>query len=614
MGVDKRVQHWIIIAIVLIVAIVVPLLKVNKGEPAIRQGIDLVGGVDLLLQAQVPQGETKITGEMMQGAINIVRNRLDPEGVKEIVIQQLGEDRIVVEIPGEGDPERVKRMIGTTATLRFINASDSPFTQGTKIRFIDAVTGEPIDSALKAAESAPSTEPLVLTVSEVLYKPEDFVGFTPVSAPSTPPATTSTSAPEVPSSTVGGDIALAFNQTAAIKLTADTARLKGSNFALVVDDKVMAVTFIDAALTHSMIVFKGLANNPSFIQNELNADLSRVKIVNTGSDAPPVGQVVQIYDPMGGQAAPEGKQLVNRVDVKTDQVILTGDDFKSATVTYGQMGQSTIAFEFKPNAGQIFGRFTSQHVHQYLAIALDDTIISCPIINEAILGGKGVIEGKFTPQEAQELVVKLNSGRLPVQLSIIENRSIGPTLGQKSINESKRAALAGAILVVLFMLLYYRFPGFMANISLVFYCVVVFGAMSLMGSTLTLPGIAGFVMSIGMAVDANIIIFERLKEELLSGKTFRAAIDVGFKRAFSAVFDSHMTSIMAGIVLYNLGTGPIKGFAVTLTLGCLTSLFSAITVTRTLLDTALDKEEFQSYWLFGVKAPKGIAKEKGGEL
>jgi protein-export membrane protein SecD len=253
-------------------------------------------------------------------------------------------------------------------------------------------------------------------------------------------------------------------------------------------------------------------------------------------------------------------------------------------------------------------------VRQYLAIALDDIVISCPVIREPIIGGKGVIEGKFTIDEATDLVVKLNSGRLPVTFNVIENRTVGPSLGIKSISDSKKAAVAGAILVLLFMFLYYRLPGIMADIALLYYVVIFFGALSLLNATLTLPGIAGFVMSVGMAVDANVIIFERLKEELRSGKTFRSALDAAFRRAWTAIFDSNITTIMAGVVLYNLGTGAVRGFAVTLVLGVTVSMYSAIIVTRLLLEWVVGGKGMQEYWLYGVTIPKGSAISKGGEV
>jgi preprotein translocase subunit SecD len=510
----------------------------------------------------------------------------------------------------------VKNLIGTTATLRFINVGDKPLAQGSKLRFIDAQTGLPIPGLPGEATqpSVPPAEPLVLTSSEVLYKPEDLVGFRLAAPEDLAVSRSSTATTEFPLSTAGTDVALELNMAAATRLASDSATsLRGNYLALVIDNQVKATLPVIQAITNGRLIFRGLAADPTFNMNELNGALSRVQVVNAGNTEPPVGQQVTVWNPMSGEPAPEIPTQTPRVDIRSDQVILTGDDFQSANVAFGQLNKPIIAFRFKSAAGQIFGRFTTQHVNQYLAISLDDTIISCPVIKSAILGGSGIIEGNFSAQEAQDLVIKLNSGRLPVQLQIIENRSIGPSLGQKSINESKRAAVAGAILVLLFMVLYYRFPGVLADVALMFYMLVFFGALSLLNATLTLPGIAGFVMSVGMAVDANVIIFERLKEELRAGKTFRSAIDAAFKRAFTAIFDSNITTIMAGLVLYNLGTGPIRGFAVTLTLGVLVSMFSALTFTRLLLESAMNNRSLQNYWLFGVKAPEGYVEPRGGE-
>ncbi|MCK4720410.1 protein translocase subunit SecD, partial [bacterium] len=302
-----------------------------------------------------------------------------------------------------------------------------------------------------------------------------------------------------------------------------------------------------------------------------------MKIVGFGAPPPALGTKIEVFDPMGqgAEAEPEETTDVQWIDITMDKVILTGDDFADADVQFDQLGQSIIGFEFKDSGRTIFGRFTAQHVQQFLAIALDDKIISCPVIREPILNGRGIIQGSFTPQEAQDLVVKLDSGRLPVKLEVIENRTVGPTLGQKSIDDSKSAALLGAALILLFMALYYRLPGLLADLALIYYVAVFFGALSVLNATLTHPGIEGFILSIGMAVDANVIIFERLKEELKTGKTFRSATDTAFKRAFLAIFDANVTTLITALVLYNLGNGPIRGFAVTLSLGILVSMFSA---------------------------------------
>lgn len=216
-------------------------------------------------------------------------------------------------------------------------------------------------------------------------------------------------------------------------------------------------------------------------------------------------------------------------------------------------------------------------------IVIDNQVISAPNVNEPITDGNAVIQGKFTAEEAQNLAVQLRSGALPVSFNVLEKRSVGPTLGADSLDKSLKAGIIGLIAVLIFMLGYYRLPGLIADLSLVIYMMLVLGTMSLLGAVLTLPGIAGLALSVGMAVDANVVTYERIKEELRFGKTLGAAIEAGFKRAFWAIFDSNLTTLIAAGVLMYFGTGPIKGFAVTLSIGIIASVLLVLTFTRYML-------------------------------
>ncbi len=637
MSAEKRIQNWIMVGIVIVLAIAVPLFKTSRGEPAVKQGIDLVGGVDLLLEAQVPEGEEEVTQDMIAGAINIVRNRLDPEGVKEIIIQQMGEDRIIVQIPGEDDPERVKRMIGTTATLRFIDAGVDPIPEGTRLTYIDPETGEEVwktayyeeepevqgvegEGAPEIQEPEEEEPATLITPEQVIINPGDILGLSMgVSEAEEGEEPARTLVIELVRSAPGGP---GMEGDPGNRLGVYTSLNQGHYLALVLDDTVKSLHRITDPLTEYKIDFPPFSSDPNADLSLLGANVGSIKVVGIGEEPLPLGSKIEIWDAMSGQppgAAPEEaeeeeeeEEPVGRMEITTDRVILTGDDFANAEVQFGTVGEPMIAFQFKPSGTEIFGRYTAQHVREYLAIALDDVIISCPVIREPILRGRGVIEGSFTQQEAQELVVKLNSGRLPVPLVIVENRTVGPTLGLKSIGDSKRAAILGAILILLFMVFYYRLPGFMADIALAFYAIVFFGALSILNATLTLPGIAGFILSVGMAVDANVIIFERLKEELKTGKTFRSATEAAFKRAFLAIFDANVTTLITALVLYNLGTGPIRGFAVTLSLGILVSMFSALVFTRLLLEGSLGYRNLQKYSLFGIREKDVALAGKGG--
>lgn len=299
----------------------------------------------------------------------------------------------------------------------------------------------------------------------------------------------------------------------------------------------------------------------------------------------------------GSEPITDPKEVKKQVIGENTQPILTGRDLVpgKTSVEIGQGGRGMIvALVFKKPAQRVFAQFTRTNVHEFLAITLDDAILTAPIIQTAIPGNP-IIEGNFTATEAQELVNLLNAGALPVPLDVAQLQTVEATLGKHSVEQSLMAGIIGLGLVLLFMLFYYRLPGVIANIALGLYALFTFAAFKLLpGFTMTLPGLAGFILSIGMAVDANILIFERLKEELRSGKTLRAAIDAGFSRAFTSIFDSNMCTLITCAILYGYGTGPVKGFAVTLSIGVLISMFTAITVTRTILHLLVGAEWAQS--------------------
>lgn len=295
-----------------------------------------------------------------------------------------------------------------------------------------------------------------------------------------------------------------------------------------------------------------------------------------------------------------GKTAVLEFRDPEGKVVATGADFKEARLEQDQYGRPSVGFEFKPEGAKRFGEMTSANIGRQAPIVLDGQIISSPVIQSAITEGRGIITGSFTYEDAKNLVTQLRAGALPVPLKVVENRSVGPTLGREAIDKSFKAAVIGVILVLLYMLLYYRLPGMLADLALGAYVVLVLAAMVGLRATLTLPGIAGFILSVGMAVDANVLIFERIKEELRAGKMLRPAIDAGFHRAFSSIFDSNVTTLIAAGVLFFLGTGPIKGFAVTLSLGIMISMFTAIVVTRFLLALLVERDPDKYAPFFGV--------------
>jgi preprotein translocase subunit SecD len=296
---------------------------------------------------------------------------------------------------------------------------------------------------------------------------------------------------------------------------------------------------------------------------------------------------------------PEGSELLyqRRVDkdTKTEQkvpivvqrrALLTGAELTRAEVSAdpNAPGNWQVAIEFSPEGARRFGEVTEQNVGKQLAIILDGSVYSAPRINERIPGGRAVITGQFTVEEARDLAIVLRAGALPAPVQILEERTVGPSLGADSIRQGMIAIAASAVLVFLFMLVYYRLSGLIADVALGLNLLILLAAMAAFGATLTLPGIAGIALTIGMAVDTNILIFERIREERRVGKTVRGAIEAGFSRAFRTIIDTHVTVLVTAAILYNFGTGPVKGFAVSLFVGLTASLFTAVFFTRLLFD------------------------------
>ncbi len=305
-----------------------------------------------------------------------------------------------------------------------------------------------------------------------------------------------------------------------------------------------------------------------------------LEFVDTGTQSLPQGAEWQGTDTV---ILPDKRQLT-----LPKKIVLTGADLQDAQVQYDPYGRPQVGFTFKSTAAKTFGDYTTKNVGKFLTIVLDNRVISSPVINSPIPEGRGVIEGGFTLESARDLAVLLRGGSLPLPVKIVENRTVGPLLGRDSIDRSLRAGNIAFVLVGLFMVLYYRLPGFLADLALGVYTLILFALLSLLGATLTLPGIAGFILSLGVAVDANVIIFEKVKEELRARKTLRAAVSAGWSRAIVTIFDSNTTTLIGAAVLLWLGTGPVRGFAVTLILGILTSIFTAIVVTRVFVDLVLD--------------------------
>ena len=329
-----------------------------------------------------------------------------------------------------------------------------------------------------------------------------------------------------------------------------------------------------------------------------------------------VGQLA--FVPMGNHPLPEGETIkidYTKIGTKTGEIpenalpeaatdltaaakemtyapLMSGSDLGTVTVGRDTLGKYSVDFTLKDTASKMFGEYTTGHIGDYLAIVLDNKVISTPTINSGITEGQGQISGNFTQQTANDLMIQLKYGSLPIPFKVVQSQAVGATLGQDSIDKSLVAGIIGLSLTFLFLIITYRLPGVMASLALLIYAVISLAIYRLIPVTLTLPGIAGFILSVGMAVDANVLIFERLKEELRAGRTVRQAIDLGWSHAWSSIKDSNVTSLISSIILYwfgsAFGASLVKGFAVTLFIGIFLSLFTAITVTRALLHLALD--------------------------
>lgn len=439
-----RSYRWLIIILIVVAIAIFIDLPNNPGihigsfnrDIETRLGLDLVGGVQALLEADLPEG-TAIEAEKMSTATRIVENRVNGLGVTEALVQQAGEKRIVVELPGVEDPLEAISTIQETGLLEFVDMGFNPLPAGTIV-----VTD------FAAAETTDTSEPLLHTV-------------------------------------------------------------------------------------------------------------------------------------------------------------MTGDAIENVQVTRDQTGNYAIQFELNSEGADIFSEYTTSNVGNHLGIVLDNTVISAPRVDEPITEGEGIISGAFDLESANALAVQLRYGSLPIPLKVVETRTIGPTLGQDSLQKSLVALLIGFIIVILFMGIYYRLPGILADVSIIIYALVTFAIFRYLPVTLTLPGIAGFMLSTGSALDANILIFERLKEELRAGRGLNQAVDIAWKRAWPSIRDSNIATLITCAILFWFGSAfgatIVKGFSLTLAIGVVISLFTAIVVTRTFLNLVLPyvKEKNFTRW-FGI--------------
>ena len=506
--------------------------------------------------------------EAVARAIEIIRQRVDRYGVTEPSIQRQGTRRIVVELPGVDDEERVRKLLRGTARLEFRLMAEPEALQRSLQRAIeyyesgatdvDALPVPDTADVLAEADTAdvPANEQPVLTQAEPVA---DTAGALEAAPADTAEALAGTdvegdSAFDVGSLIDGGEAASPLAGAGATPgnplLEVMTPIGQGVQFGLVAEQDTAAANALLATPEVQALLPNG------------------VELMYT---AQPEGRTeggVEVYALLGVR----------------DNVELTGDVVTDASVDFDPLNQPLVSMAMNAEGARTWARITGANVNKQVAVVLDNVVYSYPVIRGRIAGGRTSIEGLDSRQEAQDIVTILKSGALPAPVDIIQERTVGPSLGAASIQAGFRSVLVGLLLVALFMIVYYRTAGVVADLALILNILFILGILAAFGATLTLPGIAGIVLTIGMAVDANVLIFERVREEQTTGKTLKAAIDGGYGKALSAIFDANITTFFVGAILYSFGSGPIQGFAVTLMAGIVASMFSAIVITRIVFD------------------------------
>lgn len=482
-------------------------------------------------------------------SLQVLRNRVDQFGVSEPSITKQGNRRIIVELAGILDVNRAKDIIGKTAQLEFKLLRDPEYTRSILLRIDDVVKKRrygTLDSTAMAEMMASDTTEIDTSKTEEKIRDEEEV-----------------------------DLDELFGKTK------ETATVDAADTSISVDKDMFEEN-----------PFLAMLGN---VGNRVAAPKQNMKAIDIILNYPEVQEIIPNESEFLWSSKPE---KINEQEwyflyfvKKTPE--LTGDYIEDANVSVAgeasttsmtAAGEKEVILELNSRGAKDFARITGANVGKFLAIVLDNKVSSAPRIQERIPNGRSSITGMRDMEEAKDLVVVLRAGALPARLESIEERTVGPSLGRDSIRKGQYSAMFGLLIVIIFMVIYYRLSGFVADLALVLNIVFVMAVLAAFHFTLTLPGVAGIILTIGMAVDANVLIFERIREEIRSGKTIRAAIDAGYAKAFTTILDANVTTFLTAIVLYQFGTGPIQGFAVTLMIGILASMFTAIVVTRFVFD------------------------------
>ena len=471
--------------------------------------------------------------EAVNRSLEILRNRVDQFGVSEPTIQKQGEKRIIIELAGITDPQRVRGILGQTALLEFRLLKDQQITQNVAAKINEFIKGQIVPGdTLKEEENRDTS----------VVRPEELFG--------------ETSAPADTAKKDSADLSREklFKENLFFAYPGDPQRL------LVPMDNETRLKLV-LQTPEILNIIRTEAGEAEFLWGKLD----------------PNGEFYGIF-------------LVEKQPELTGETITEAYPQPGSGYDAGSFGKFEVSLAFNDEGAKTFSRVTGANLNKRLAIVLDQKVHSAPVIQVKIRDGRARITGLETMEEAQDLSVVLKAGALPAPVKLMEERTVGPSLGKDSIQKGMNSALLGFIGVTLCILLYYKFSGFVADLALVFNVVILLGVMSYFHATLTLPGIAGIILTVGMSVDANVLIYERIREELAKGKTIWSAIDTGYSRAFVTILDSNLTTVIAGIVLYQFGSGPIRGFALTLIIGIVASMFTAIFVTRTIFEFLLERK------------------------
>ena len=497
----------------------------------LKRGLDLKGGMHLALEVDESKGRVADKADALDKALTVVRTRIDQFGVSEPLVQKSGDDRIIVELPGIDDPQRAQEVVQKSAFLQF-QITDKTQALEKVLPRLDAIvkTAGTQVAANTATTAAPAAQ-------------------APAPAPTTDLFTTDTAAKKAADST---------KSDSAKTDTAVAAAPSAGGFSKLIQQGQMPGEYFVA--DSDMPTLESYLSNPA-----VQAALPPGKVIRLGSDSSQLGN-----------------RLYRTIYVLDAKPIITGENLVDAKPNTSPTEGTIVEFQFNNEGGRKFRNETSRHIKDYMAIVLDDRVMGRPPVIQSAIGSRGQITmGGRDLQAASDLALVLRAGSLPTPLKIAEVRQIGASLGQDSINKGITAGIIAILLVVGIMVIYYRFSGMLAVLALVLYVLFTMAALAGFGAALTLPGLAGFVLSIGIAVDANVLIFERIREELAHGKTVRTAVDEGFRHAMSAIVDSNVATALTAAVLYQYGTGPVRGFAVTLLAGIAASMVTSIFVVRT---------------------------------